>query len=66
MSWVQPPAGPSALDFGRSVRDHWRLFLAEGIVLGVLGILAIIVPPVATLATTIVLGWLFLLGALPV
>jgi uncharacterized membrane protein HdeD (DUF308 family) len=64
MSWVQPPSGPSAVDFGRSVREHWRLFLAEGIVLIVLGIIAIIVPPLATLATTIVLGWLFLLGGI--
>jgi uncharacterized membrane protein HdeD (DUF308 family) len=46
----------------RSIHDHWRLFLAEGIVLVVLGVAAIIVPPIAGLAVTIVLGWLFLLG----
>ena len=34
----------------------------EGIVLLVLGAVAIIIPPLATLAVTIVLGWLFLVS----
>jgi uncharacterized membrane protein HdeD (DUF308 family) len=38
------------------------MFLIEGIVLVVLGILAIIVPQLATLAVTIFLGWLFLIS----
>jgi uncharacterized membrane protein HdeD (DUF308 family) len=46
----------------KSVHEHWRLFLAEGIVLIVLGLAAIIIPPLAGLATTIFLGWLFLIG----
>jgi uncharacterized membrane protein HdeD (DUF308 family) len=46
----------------KSIHDHWRLFLAEGIVLILLGLAAIIVPPLAGLATTIILGWLFLIG----
>jgi uncharacterized membrane protein HdeD (DUF308 family) len=46
----------------RSIHDHWRLFLVEGVILVILGIAAIIVPPIAGLAVTIVLGWLFLLG----
>lgn len=46
----------------RSVHEHWRLFLVEGVVLIVLGLAAIVVPPLAGLATTIVLGWLFLIG----
>lgn len=48
--------------FKKSIADHWRLFLAEGIVLIVLGLAAIIVPPLAGLATTIIIGWLFLIG----
>jgi uncharacterized membrane protein HdeD (DUF308 family) len=43
-----------------AVRDHWKAFLIEGIVLVVLGLAAMIVPPLASLAVTIVLGWLFL------
>jgi hypothetical protein len=46
----------------RSVRDHWVLFLIEGIVLVVLGVLAIVVPMVATIAVTILIGWLFLIS----
>ncbi|HWM83228.1 MAG TPA: HdeD family acid-resistance protein [Pseudolabrys sp.] len=45
-----------------SVSKHWGLFLAEGIILMLLGIAAIVVPPLATLAFTIFLGWLFLIS----
>lgn len=44
----------------RSMHDYWRLFLAEGIALGVLGIAAIILPHIAGLIATFVLGWVFL------
>src|SRR6476619_76463 len=46
----------------QSVREHWVLFLIEGIVLVVLGLLAIIIPPIATIAVTLFLGWLFLIS----
>jgi uncharacterized membrane protein HdeD (DUF308 family) len=46
------------------LHDHWRLFLVEGIVLGVLGLAAIIIPPLAGLAATIFLGWLFLIAGI--
>ena len=46
----------------KSIHDHWRLFLIEGIVLVILGLLAILVPPIASLAVTILLGWLFLVS----
>jgi uncharacterized membrane protein HdeD (DUF308 family) len=46
----------------KSISDHWRLFLAEGIVLVVLGLAAIVIPPIAGLATTIIIGWLFVIG----
>ena len=48
----------------QSVRDHWVLFLIEGIVLVVLGMLAIVVPQIATLAVAIFLGWLFLISGI--
>jgi uncharacterized membrane protein HdeD (DUF308 family) len=44
----------------KTVHDHWAFYLAEGIVLFALGAIAIIVPPIATLGVTIVIGWLFL------
>jgi uncharacterized membrane protein HdeD (DUF308 family) len=43
-----------------SLTLHWRAFLTEGIILLVLGVLAIIVPPIATLAVEILIGWLLL------
>jgi uncharacterized membrane protein HdeD (DUF308 family) len=46
----------------QAVREHWKLFLIEGIILVVLGILAILVPPLATIAVTILIGWLFLIS----
>jgi uncharacterized membrane protein HdeD (DUF308 family) len=41
---------------------HWRLFLTEGIVLLVLGVIAIVVPPIATIAVEILIGWLLLVS----
>jgi uncharacterized membrane protein HdeD (DUF308 family) len=48
----------------RNVRDHWKLFLIEGVILVVLGFLAIAVPMVAGLAVTILFGWLFLISGI--
>jgi len=43
-----------------AVREHWKAFLFEGILLAILGLAAMIVPPLASLAVTIFLGWMFL------
>ena len=45
-----------------SLHQHWVMFLVEGIILLVLGLLAIVVPPIATLAVEILFGWLFLVS----
>jgi uncharacterized membrane protein HdeD (DUF308 family) len=45
-----------------AVRAHWKAFLIEGIVLALLGLAAMIVPPLASLAVTIFLGWMFLVS----
>jgi uncharacterized membrane protein HdeD (DUF308 family) len=47
-----------------AIHDHWKLFLVEGIVMMVLGLLAIAVPEVASLAITIFIGWLFFIGGI--
>jgi uncharacterized membrane protein HdeD (DUF308 family) len=47
-----------------AVRAHWKAFLIEGILLVVFGLAAIIVPPAASLAVTILLGWLFLISGI--
>jgi uncharacterized membrane protein HdeD (DUF308 family) len=46
----------------KTVHEHWVLFLIEGIVLVVLGVLAILVPMVATFAVTVLIGWLFVIS----
>jgi uncharacterized membrane protein HdeD (DUF308 family) len=45
-----------------TMREHWVLFMVEGIVLVVLGMLAIVIPQLASLAVTILIGWLFLIS----
>jgi len=45
-----------------AVRQHWKAFLIEGILLVILGLAAMIVPPLASLAVTIFLGWMFLIS----
>lgn len=44
------------------LRQHWGLFLAEGIILVILGLAAILLPAVATLTIAIFLGWLLLIS----
>ena len=62
MSANQPDIAGIQRAVATALHDHWKLYLAEGIVLLVLGAIAILVPPIATLAVTILLGWLFLLS----
>ena len=47
-----------------AVREHWKAFLFEGILLSIIGLAAIIVPPLASLAVTIFLGWMFLVSGI--
>jgi uncharacterized membrane protein HdeD (DUF308 family) len=55
---------PTMPDMQSIVTKHWKLFLAEGIVLVLLGIGAIIAPMIAGIAVTLLLGWLFLVGGI--
>lgn len=48
----------------QAVRTHWKAFLFEGILLVVLGVAALVLPPLASLATAIFLGWMFLIGGI--
>ena len=63
---MQQPTLKSELagTLGQSMHDHWKLFMAEGIILTVLGFGAIVVPPIAGLATTVFLGWLLLVAGI--
>jgi uncharacterized membrane protein HdeD (DUF308 family) len=62
MSTNQPDIAKFQRAVASALHAHWKLYLTEGVVLVVLGVAAILVPPIATLAVTIVLGWLFLVS----
>jgi len=47
-----------------TVRTHWVLFLVQGVIMMVLGVLAIIWPQISTLAVDFYVGWMFLLSGL--
>jgi uncharacterized membrane protein HdeD (DUF308 family) len=51
-------------EMSAAVREHWMAFLIEGILLVILGLAAMIVPPLASLAVTIFLGWMFLISGI--
>jgi uncharacterized membrane protein HdeD (DUF308 family) len=57
------PEQPSDLLL-RAIRRHWVLFLVEGLLLITFGAIAIVVPGVAALTVTILLGWLFLFSGI--
>ncbi|HWM47391.1 MAG TPA: HdeD family acid-resistance protein [Xanthobacteraceae bacterium] len=56
-SYSPPESGPAPV-----LRKVSKLFLIEGIILIVLGVLAIALPVIATFALTILFGWLFFIG----
>ena len=47
-----------------AVREHSTFFLVEGFVLVILGALAIFLTPFATIAVTIILGWIFFVSGI--
>src|SRR6201984_1045507 len=51
-------------DMRAAVREHWKAFLIEGILLVLLGVSAIARPLVAGFAITIFLGWMFLISGI--
>jgi uncharacterized membrane protein HdeD (DUF308 family) len=48
----------------RVLSANWKLFLGEGIVLVLLGLAAVALPPIASLAITLLVGWIFLLSGI--
>jgi uncharacterized membrane protein HdeD (DUF308 family) len=55
---------PNLSDMQRAVRDafgaHWRLMMFQGVIMIILGVLAVAAPVIATIAIDIWVGWLFL------
>lgn len=55
-------------DMQRAIGDalgaHWKLFLFQGVVMIILGVLAVAAPAIATFAVDIFVGWLFLFSGI--
>ena len=47
---------------GGALKAHWRLLLFQGVVMVILGVLAVAVPAAATVVVEIYVGWLFLIS----
>jgi uncharacterized membrane protein HdeD (DUF308 family) len=62
---IQPDLTALRGKIADTVRAHWALFIAEGVLMMVLGAVAIALPNISTVAIEILIGWLFLVaGAL--
>jgi uncharacterized membrane protein HdeD (DUF308 family) len=62
MSTNQPDIKGMQRAVANALHQHWVLYLVEGVVLLILGLAAVVIPPLATLAVTMLFGWLFLLS----
>jgi uncharacterized membrane protein HdeD (DUF308 family) len=47
-----------------TMRTHWALFLAQGVIMIILGVLGVIWPQISTLAVDFYIGWMFLLSGI--
>jgi uncharacterized membrane protein HdeD (DUF308 family) len=61
---TQPDVDRLRLAVSRSLQAHWRWFLVEGIILLGLGLAAILLPLIATVAVEIIIGWLLLMSGI--
>src|SRR6476646_7750705 len=66
-----PPMSPSNLslsDMQIAVGDkrgyHWELFLTQGVIMTILGILAVVWPGISTIGVDVYVGWLFLISGI--
>ena len=61
---ANPPTDQAGIERAvqSAIHEHWVRFLVEGIVLVVLGGAAIVLPVIATITFTILIGWLFLIS----
>jgi uncharacterized membrane protein HdeD (DUF308 family) len=64
MSMKSPETEQVQRAMATSLQKHWALFLIEGIILVILGVAAVAVPPLATLAVELLFGWLFLVSGI--
>jgi uncharacterized membrane protein HdeD (DUF308 family) len=61
---IQPDIEGIRRQMAATIHAHWKLVLTQGIVMMVLGFLAVAEPIVATFAIGIFVGWLFFVGGI--
>ena len=61
---IEPDSEGIRGQIAATIHSHWKLVLAQGVVMMVLGFLAVVEPNVATLAVSIFVGWLFFIGGI--
>jgi uncharacterized membrane protein HdeD (DUF308 family) len=61
---TQPDIDGIRRQMAATIHAHWRLFLAQGIVMVIFGLLAVAMPNIATLAVEIFVGWLFFIAGI--
>jgi uncharacterized membrane protein HdeD (DUF308 family) len=61
---IRPDIEDIRRQMAATIHAHWKLVLAQGIVMMVLGFLAVAEPNVATIAVGIFVGWLFFIGGI--
>ena len=61
---IQPDIDGIRRQMAATIHAHWKLLLAQGIVMMALGFLAVAEPNVATIAIGIFVGWLFFIGGI--
>ena len=68
MASSNPSSNPTVSDLQRAVKDtvhsYWQLFLTQGVIMVILGILAVVWPQISTIAVDVYVGWLFLLSGI--
>ena len=61
-------SNPTLSDMQRAVKDtvhlHWQIFLTQGVIMAILGVLAVIWPQISTIAVDVYVGWLFFLSGI--
>src|SRR5579872_242169 len=48
----------------QTMQTYWGLFLAQGVIMIVLGVLAVIWPQISTVAVDIYIGWMFFISGI--
>jgi uncharacterized membrane protein HdeD (DUF308 family) len=61
---IDPAGMKRASTSVNSLQAHWKFFLGEGIILCILGVTAIVLPPLAAIAVELMVGWVLLISGI--